>query len=79
MATEATGNEKAGNENVNADVSTAGGELVRFEKVVKRFGGNTVLDQLDFTVEAGKPVRVTDVLPAVEQQLDRVLAQGVVA
>ncbi|WP_372509484.1 amino acid ABC transporter ATP-binding protein [Streptomyces humicola] len=52
MATEATGNEKTGDENVD----TAGGELVRFEKVVKRFGGNTVLDQLDFTVDAGKHV-----------------------
>ncbi|MCQ4082909.1 amino acid ABC transporter ATP-binding protein [Streptomyces sp. RB6PN25] len=37
-------------------MDTAGGELVRFEKVVKRFGGNTVLDQLDFTVDAGKHV-----------------------
>jgi polar amino acid transport system ATP-binding protein len=56
LATEATGNTETGNEKVNAGVSTAGEELVRFEKVVKRFGGNTVLDQLDFTVEAGKHV-----------------------
>jgi polar amino acid transport system ATP-binding protein len=56
LATEATGNKKAGNEKVHEGVSTAGGELIRFEKVVKRFGGNTVLDRLDFTVEAGKHV-----------------------
>jgi polar amino acid transport system ATP-binding protein len=30
--------------------------LVRFEKVSKRFGGNTVLNELDFTVDAGKHV-----------------------
>jgi polar amino acid transport system ATP-binding protein len=56
LATEATGNEKTGNEKVNVGGSTAGSELVRFEKVVKRFGGNTVLDRLDFTVETGKHV-----------------------
>jgi polar amino acid transport system ATP-binding protein len=62
LATEATDNENARNENVkmnaNMDLgmSAAGAELVRFEKVVKRFGGNTVLDQLDFTVDAGKHV-----------------------
>ncbi len=31
-------------------------ELVRFEKVTKRFGGNVVLDQLDFHVEPGRHV-----------------------
>ncbi|MEN3583285.1 ectoine/hydroxyectoine ABC transporter ATP-binding protein EhuA [Streptomyces sp. ZYX-F-203] len=32
------------------------GELIRFEQVTKRFGDNTVLDHLDFAVEAGKHV-----------------------
>ncbi|GAA1904248.1 amino acid ABC transporter ATP-binding protein [Streptantibioticus ferralitis] len=36
--------------------TTAGGELVRFEKVTKRFGATTVLDRLDFTVSQGKHV-----------------------
>ncbi len=31
-------------------------ELIRFENVTKRFGGNTVLDDLCFSVEAGKHV-----------------------
>jgi polar amino acid transport system ATP-binding protein len=31
-------------------------DLVRFEKVTKRFGATTVLDELDFSVEAGKHV-----------------------
>ncbi|WP_052848458.1 ectoine/hydroxyectoine ABC transporter ATP-binding protein EhuA [Streptomyces avicenniae] len=30
--------------------------MVRFDKVTKRFGGTTVLDQLDFSVAAGKHV-----------------------
>jgi polar amino acid transport system ATP-binding protein len=34
----------------------AGTELVRFDKVTKRFGGVTVLDQLDFRVDTGKHV-----------------------
>ncbi|MEU1132229.1 ectoine/hydroxyectoine ABC transporter ATP-binding protein EhuA [Streptomyces sp. NPDC005900] len=33
-----------------------GSELIRFDKVVKRFGSNTVLDQLDFSVASGKHV-----------------------
>ncbi|MEU3093882.1 ectoine/hydroxyectoine ABC transporter ATP-binding protein EhuA [Streptomyces sp. NPDC006967] len=32
------------------------GELIRFEQVTKRFGENTVLDHLDFSVDAGKHV-----------------------
>ncbi|MER5477694.1 ectoine/hydroxyectoine ABC transporter ATP-binding protein EhuA [Streptomyces sp. NPDC002734] len=32
------------------------GELIRFDQVTKRFGENTVLDRLDFSVEAGKHV-----------------------
>ncbi|ODA75019.1 Glutamine transport ATP-binding protein GlnQ [Streptomyces sp. AVP053U2] len=34
----------------------AGSELIRLEKVTKRFGNNTVLDDLDFSVDAGKHV-----------------------
>ncbi|MGP4115186.1 ectoine/hydroxyectoine ABC transporter ATP-binding protein EhuA [Streptomyces sp. 4N509B] len=34
----------------------AGKELVRFDKVTKRFGDVTVLDQLDFSVNTGKHV-----------------------
>jgi polar amino acid transport system ATP-binding protein len=33
-----------------------GSELIRFDSVTKRFGSNTVLDQLDFSVESGKHV-----------------------
>ncbi|MFF7449157.1 MULTISPECIES: ectoine/hydroxyectoine ABC transporter ATP-binding protein EhuA [unclassified Streptomyces] len=33
-----------------------GGELIRLEQVTKRFGSNTVLDHLDFSVDAGKHV-----------------------
>lgn len=32
------------------------GELIRLEQVTKRFGDNTVLDHLDFSVDAGKHV-----------------------
>ncbi|WP_371548947.1 ectoine/hydroxyectoine ABC transporter ATP-binding protein EhuA [Streptomyces sp. NBC_00554] len=32
------------------------GELIRFDGVTKRFGDNTVLDGLDFTVDSGKHV-----------------------
>ncbi|WP_405555468.1 ectoine/hydroxyectoine ABC transporter ATP-binding protein EhuA [Streptomyces sp. NBC_01171] len=32
------------------------GELIRLEKVTKRFGANTVLDHLDFSVDAGRHV-----------------------
>ncbi|MFZ4185027.1 ectoine/hydroxyectoine ABC transporter ATP-binding protein EhuA [Streptomyces pseudogriseolus] len=34
----------------------ATGELIRLERVTKRFGDNTVLDNLDFSVDAGKHV-----------------------
>ncbi|MFJ3665983.1 ectoine/hydroxyectoine ABC transporter ATP-binding protein EhuA [Streptomyces sp. NPDC090106] len=34
----------------------SGGELIRLEQISKRFGDNTVLDHLDFSVEAGKHV-----------------------
>jgi polar amino acid transport system ATP-binding protein len=34
----------------------SGDELIRFDKVVKRFGGTTVLDELDFTVAPGRHV-----------------------
>ncbi|MFF4958450.1 ectoine/hydroxyectoine ABC transporter ATP-binding protein EhuA [Streptomyces sp. NPDC001222] len=34
----------------------ATGELIRFDKVTKRFGRHTVLDGLDFSVEAGRHV-----------------------
>ncbi|TDQ55060.1 ectoine/hydroxyectoine ABC transporter ATP-binding protein EhuA [Actinorugispora endophytica] len=40
----------------------AGGPLIRFDGVVKRFGANTVLDELDFTVDAGE--RVTLIGPS---------------
>ncbi|MFP3992193.1 ectoine/hydroxyectoine ABC transporter ATP-binding protein EhuA [Streptomyces sp. E11-3] len=33
-----------------------GNELIRFDKVVKRFGDHVVLDQLDFSVDKGKHV-----------------------
>ncbi|MEW2402298.1 ectoine/hydroxyectoine ABC transporter ATP-binding protein EhuA [Streptomyces sp. NPDC046862] len=33
-----------------------GSELIRFDHVTKRFGSNTVLDNLDFSVDAGKHV-----------------------
>ncbi len=33
-----------------------GSELIRFDKVTKRFGANTVLDELDFSVASGKHV-----------------------
>ncbi|MFE7573815.1 ectoine/hydroxyectoine ABC transporter ATP-binding protein EhuA [Streptomyces sp. NPDC057521] len=39
------------------DASKDGGHpLVRFDKVVKRYGDHTVLDELDFTVERGEHV-----------------------
>jgi polar amino acid transport system ATP-binding protein len=37
-------------------LSTEPSELIRFDAVTKRFGEKTVLDQLDFTVSAGKHV-----------------------
>ncbi|MGP4001006.1 ectoine/hydroxyectoine ABC transporter ATP-binding protein EhuA [Streptomyces sp. 8N706] len=36
--------------------TTNGTELIRFDQVTKRFGTNTVLDHLDFTVAPGKHV-----------------------
>ncbi|MEU7056261.1 ectoine/hydroxyectoine ABC transporter ATP-binding protein EhuA [Streptomyces sp. NPDC046197] len=33
-----------------------GRELIRLDQVTKRFGGNTVLDRLDFSVDSGKHV-----------------------
>ncbi|MGW3338338.1 ectoine/hydroxyectoine ABC transporter ATP-binding protein EhuA [Streptomyces sp. NPDC001009] len=35
---------------------TPSGELIRLSRVTKRFGANTVLDRLDFSVEAGRHV-----------------------
>ncbi|MEU6814849.1 ectoine/hydroxyectoine ABC transporter ATP-binding protein EhuA [Streptomyces sp. NPDC046860] len=35
---------------------TRSGELIRLESVTKRFGANTVLDRLDFSVDAGRHV-----------------------
>jgi polar amino acid transport system ATP-binding protein len=39
-----------------ADPPVDGGELIRFDKVTKRFGENTVLDRLDFSVDSGRHV-----------------------
>ncbi|GAB2905115.1 ectoine/hydroxyectoine ABC transporter ATP-binding protein EhuA [Streptomyces heilongjiangensis] len=39
-----------------ADRAADHAELIRFENVTKRFGSNTVLDRLDFSVDAGKHV-----------------------
>ncbi|MDF3297686.1 ectoine/hydroxyectoine ABC transporter ATP-binding protein EhuA [Streptomyces tropicalis] len=40
-----------------AGAAPAGGrELIRLDQVTKRFGGTTVLDRLDFTVDPGKHV-----------------------
>jgi polar amino acid transport system ATP-binding protein len=40
----------------NANPPVDGGELIRFDNVTKRFGSNTVLDGLDFSVASGKHV-----------------------
>ncbi|MEV8430351.1 ectoine/hydroxyectoine ABC transporter ATP-binding protein EhuA [Streptomyces chartreusis] len=40
----------------NPAESRSNGELIRLEQVTKRFGDNTVLDNLDFSVQAGKHV-----------------------
>lgn len=40
----------------NANPPVDGSELIRFDHVTKRFGSNTVLDNLDFSVDAGKHV-----------------------
>ena len=45
-------NDHHGNENPPVD----GSELIRFDKVTKRFGSNVVLDELDFSVASGKHV-----------------------
>ena len=39
-----------------AGPTASGGELIRFDQVTKRFGDHTVLDRLDFSVDAGKHV-----------------------
>ena len=39
-----------------ANPAVDGAELIRFDHVTKRFGTNTVLDSLDFTVSSGKHV-----------------------
>ncbi|MET7573831.1 ectoine/hydroxyectoine ABC transporter ATP-binding protein EhuA [Streptomyces sp. NPDC005492] len=41
---------------VNANPPVDGRELIRLDHVTKRFGSNTVLDSLDFSVESGKHV-----------------------
>ncbi|MFI8346671.1 ectoine/hydroxyectoine ABC transporter ATP-binding protein EhuA [Streptomyces sp. NPDC085596] len=41
---------------INPPKQNQSGELIRLEKVTKRFGANTVLDQLDFSVDAGRHV-----------------------
>ncbi|MFG2377408.1 ectoine/hydroxyectoine ABC transporter ATP-binding protein EhuA [Streptomyces sp. NPDC048504] len=40
----------------NANPPVDGSELIRLDHVTKRFGSNTVLDSLDFSVESGKHV-----------------------
>ncbi|MET8948023.1 ectoine/hydroxyectoine ABC transporter ATP-binding protein EhuA [Streptomyces sp. NPDC004542] len=40
----------------SADPATGGGELIRLDGITKRFGTNTVLDRLNFSVDAGKHV-----------------------
>src|SRR5690606_23209791 len=40
----------------NNHTRASGTELVRFDKVTKRYGDVTVLDELDFTVGTGKHV-----------------------
>ncbi|WP_151476475.1 ectoine/hydroxyectoine ABC transporter ATP-binding protein EhuA [Streptomyces albicerus] len=42
--------------NSDANPAADGSELIRFDKVTKRFGANTVLDELDFSVAPGKHV-----------------------
>lgn len=49
-----TPKDTAGKETANP--AADGSELIRFDKVTKRFGSNTVLDSLDFTVNSGKHV-----------------------
>ncbi|MCF1599574.1 ectoine/hydroxyectoine ABC transporter ATP-binding protein EhuA [Streptomyces muensis] len=40
----------------SANPPVDGTELIRFEQVTKRFGANTILDRLDFSVNSGKHV-----------------------
>lgn len=40
----------------NANPPVDGSELIRLDQVTKRFGANTVLDRLDFSVESGRHV-----------------------
>jgi polar amino acid transport system ATP-binding protein len=40
----------------DANPPVDGAELIRFDNVTKRFGSNTVLDRLDFSVNSGKHV-----------------------
>jgi polar amino acid transport system ATP-binding protein len=40
----------------HANPPVDGSELIRLEQVTKRFGDNTVLDRLDFSVDSGKHV-----------------------
>lgn len=42
--------------NQEANPPVDGKELIRFDKVTKRFGSNTVLDDLTFGVDSGKHV-----------------------
>ncbi|MHC3475322.1 ectoine/hydroxyectoine ABC transporter ATP-binding protein EhuA [Streptomyces sp. 7R007] len=42
--------------NAHANPPVDGSELIRLEQVTKRFGDNTVLDRLDFSVDSGKHV-----------------------
>ncbi|MEV0441750.1 ectoine/hydroxyectoine ABC transporter ATP-binding protein EhuA [Streptomyces spectabilis] len=42
--------------NFSTDSEAVDSELIRFENVSKRFGSNTVLDSLNFSVEPGKHV-----------------------
>jgi polar amino acid transport system ATP-binding protein len=53
---ENNGSNGSNGNNGNGQTRASGTELVRFEKVTKRFGDNTVLDELDFRVDTGKHV-----------------------
>ncbi|WP_416237297.1 ectoine/hydroxyectoine ABC transporter ATP-binding protein EhuA [Streptomyces marinisediminis] len=46
----------AGTPAESTETRAAGAELIRFERVSKRFGDNVVLDNLEFSVDAGKHV-----------------------
>ncbi|MDI3386954.1 ectoine/hydroxyectoine ABC transporter ATP-binding protein EhuA [Streptomyces sp. B-S-A8] len=49
-------NPNASTSKETANPAVDGSELIRFDKVTKRFGSNTVLDELDFKVDSGKHV-----------------------